>query len=116
MISTEHVIYFDNLVLKSKEVFNEWEYLIVEHDGSYSEDDQFLYFDFKGIEVCIGFRLTIKGWYWYQPPSYMEPEEGETHITDVDIDINYLSIADEELVIDKDLKKTLSDVVKKYVN
>jgi hypothetical protein len=45
----------------------------------------------------------------------MEPEAGETHITNVDIDVNYLLIADEELVIDKDLKKTLSDVVKKYV-
>ena len=47
MISTEHVIDFDNLVLTSKEVFEDWEYLIVENDGSYSEEDQYLYFDFK---------------------------------------------------------------------
>lgn len=115
MISTEYVINFDDLVLKSKEVFGDWEYLIAEHDGSYSEEDQYLYFDFKGIEICIGFELTIKGWCWYRPSTYMEPEAGETHITNVDIDVNYLLIADEELVIDKDLKKTLSDVVKKYV-
>jgi hypothetical protein len=46
----------------------------------------------------------------------MEPEDGETHITDVDIDVNYLMVADEEVVFDKVLKKTLTDVVKKYVN
>ena len=46
----------------------------------------------------------------------MEPEDGETHITDVDIDVNYLLVADEEVTIDKDLKKTLSDVVKKYLD
>jgi hypothetical protein len=45
----------------------------------------------------------------------MEPEDGEVNITDVDIDVNYLLIADEEVVVDEDLKKTLSEVVKKYV-
>ena len=55
MISTEHVIDFDNLVLTSKEVFDDYEYLIVEHDGYYSEEDQYLYFDFKGIE-----KATVK--------------------------------------------------------
>lgn len=115
MISTEHVIDFDNLVLTSKEVFDDWECLICEHDGYYSEEEQYLNFDFKGIEVSIGFELTIKGWSWYRPASYMEPEDGEVNITDVDIDVNYLLVADEEVVVDKDLKKTLSEVVKKYV-
>lgn len=115
MISTEHVIDFDNLVLTSKEVFDEWDYLIVENDGYYSEDFQYLNFNFKGIEVCIGFELTIRGWSWYRPSSYMEPEEGEVEITDVEIDVNYLLVADEEITIDKDLEKTLTEVVKKYV-
>jgi hypothetical protein len=116
MISTEHVIDFNNLVLTDKDVFDEWEYLICEHDGYYSQDDQLLYFDFKGIEVLIGFELTIKGDSWYRPATYMEPEEGEVNITDVDIDVNYLSVADMEVTIDKDLKKTLEMVVKKYVD
>jgi len=115
MISTEHVIDFDNLVLTDKDVFDDWEYLICENDGSYSQDLQALYFDYKGIEVVIGFELTIRGWYWYQPATYMEPEDGETHITDVEINVDYLSIQDEEVTIDKDLKKTLLEVVKKYV-
>jgi hypothetical protein len=116
MISTEHVIDFDNLVLTDKDVFDDWEYLICEHDGSYSQDSQYLYFDYKGLEVVIGFELTIRGWSWYKPSSYMEPEDGETEITDVDIDVDYLSIECEEIVPDKDLKKTLTEVVKKYVN
>lgn len=116
MTSTEHVIDFDNLVLTDKDVFSDFEYLIVEHDGYYSENDQYLYFDFKGIEVCVGFELSIRGWYWYQPSTYMEPEDGETHITDVSVDVNYLMIADEEVIIDNDLKKTLELVVKKYIS
>lgn len=116
MTSTEHVIDFDNLVLTGKEVFDEWEYLICENDGHYSDDFQCLYFDYKGIEVVIGFELAISGWSWYRPATYMEPEEGETHITSVDIDVNYLWINDEEIVPDKELKKTLEGVVKKYVN
>jgi len=116
MTSTEHVIDFDNLVLTDKDVFNDWENLICEHDGYYNQDSQALYFDYKGLEVVIGFELTIRGWYWYKPASYMEPEDGETEITDIDIDVNYLWIGDNEVLIDNDLKKTLTIVVKKYVN
>ena len=116
MIQTKKLIDFDNLVLKSKEVFDDWEYYICENDGYYSEDTQSLIFDSNGIEILIDFTLSIGGSFWYQPSTYMEPEDGETHITDVDIDVNYLLVADEEVTIDKDLKKTLSDVVKKYLD
>ena len=68
------------------------------------------------MDVVIGFELTIRGWSWYKPASYMEPEDGETHITDVEIDVDFFSIEDEEVTIDKDLKKTLLEVVKKYVS
>jgi hypothetical protein len=116
MISTEHVIDFDNLVLTDKDVFGDWECLIYENDGRYSQESQALFFDFKGIEVIIGFDLAISGTSWYQPASYMQPEEGETEITDIDIDVDYLWIGDDEIKIDNDLKKTLTEVVKKYVN
>lgn len=116
MISTEHVIDFNNLVLTNKDVFGDWEYLIDDNDGHYSQESQALFFDFKGIEVIIGFDLAISGTSWYQPASYMQPEEGETEITDVDIDVNYLSIGDNEVKIDIGLKKTLTEVVKKYVS
>jgi hypothetical protein len=116
MISTEHVIDFDNLVLTDKDVFGDWEDLICEYDGYYSQESQTLFFDFKDIEVIIGFDLAISGTHWYQPASYMQPEEGETEITDINIDVNYLWIGDDEVKIDSDLKKTLTAVVKKYVN
>jgi len=116
MISTEHVIDFDNLVLTDKDVFGDWENLICEHDGYYNQDSQALYFDYKGLEVVIGFELTIRGWYWYKPASYMEPEDGEIKITDVNIYVNFLSIGDNEFSVDKDLRKTLTEVVEKYVS
>jgi len=115
MISTEHVIDFDNLVLTDKEVFGEWKYLISENDGFYSEKDQYLHFEFKGIKFIIGFDLSISGYSWYKPSTYTEEADGETKITDVDIDVNYLSVDDEEIVTDKDLSETLTEVVKKYV-
>lgn len=115
MISTEHVIDFDNLVLTSKEVYSDWKYLISENDGHYSEDSQFLYFDYKGIEVIIGFELTLRGWSYYQPENFDQPSYGDERITDVEIGVNYLMIGEEEVSLDENLQKTLTQVVKKYV-
>lgn len=115
MISTERVMNFDNLVFKSKEVFSDWEYLICENDGSYSQDLQYMTFDYNGSEVCVGFTLSIRGNYWYSPATYMSPEEGDVRITDVEVDVDYLSIDDNELSFDKEVAKTLEKVVKKYI-
>ena len=60
-MTTEHVIDFDNLVLTSKEVFEDWEDLIVENEGHYTAQDQYLCFTYKGSEVMIGFTLSISG-------------------------------------------------------
>lgn len=116
MISTERVMNFDNLVFKSKEVFSDWEYLICENDGYYSQDFQSIVFDYNGYEVYIGFTLTIRGDYWYTPATYMSPEEGEVTIEEVDVDIDYLSIDDNELEFDREVAKTLSELVKKYID
>lgn len=115
MIPTKKLIDFDNLVLRSKEVFDDWDYYICEYDGYYSQDAQVLTFDCGGVEVMIDFTLTIRGWSWYQPATYMEPEDGEVHITDVEIDIDYLYIDEDEVELTKELKKTLESLVKKNI-
>jgi hypothetical protein len=115
MIQTKKLIDFDNLVLKSKEVFDDWEYYICENDGYYSEDTQSLIFDSNGIEILIDFTLSIRGSFWYEPSSYMEPEDGEVCITDVDVDIDNFYIGDDGVELTKELKKTLVSLVKKNI-
>lgn len=115
-MNTEHVIDFDNLVLTGKEVFKDWEDLIVENEGHYTAQDQFLFFAYKGSEVTIGFTLSISGDWWYTPSSYMEPAEGQVNITGLQIQVDLLSIADKEVELDGSLKKTLQLVVEKYIS
>lgn len=115
-MNTEHVIDFDNLVLTGKEVFEDWEDLIVENEGHYTAEDQFLFFAYKGSEVMIGFTLSISGDWWYTPSSYMEPAEGQVNITGLQIQVDLLSIADREVELDGSLKKTLQAVVEKYIS
>lgn len=105
----------ENLVLKSKDVVSDWENLICEGDGYFNDQFQSLTFDMNGVEVFIGFEITIRGNHWYKPASYMEPEDGEVNITSVDIDINSLMIDDEDVEF-QSFQSNLKDIVFKYIS
>jgi hypothetical protein len=106
------LINMENLVLKSKDVVGDWESLIYEGDGYYNDEFQSLTFDSNGVEILIGFEITIRGNHWYKPASYMEPEDGEVNITDVDINVNAFLIDDSDVEFDSDMKKKLTNIVK----
>ena len=106
------LINMENLVLKSKDVVGDWESLIYEGDGYYNDEFQSLTFDSNGVEILIGFEITIRGNHWYKPASYMEPEDGEVNITSVDINVNAFLIDDSDVEFDSDMKKKLTNIVK----
>ena len=106
------LINMENLLLKSKDVVSDWENLICEGDGYYNDEFQSLTFDNNGVEIFIGFEITIRGNHWYKPASYMEPEDGEVNITDVDINVNAFMIDDSDVEFDIDMKKILTNIVK----
>ena len=105
----------NNIKIIDKCVFGDWEYLIYENDGVYSESDQMLSFELNGVEVTVYFRLTIRGWWTYTPETYYQPAEGETHITDVEFDIENVFINDEEVKVSKELNSCLEALLKNNV-
>jgi hypothetical protein len=114
-MTSTYSIDFSKLTLKDKEVVGDWEYLICENEGQYSQDMQLVIFDYNGIEVSISFTLSLRGWYRYTPATYWEPSDGEVHITDVDFDIENVYIDDYEVELSKEVVKVLESVLKKHI-
>lgn len=85
------------LIIVDREVFADWENLIVENDGDYSQSEQWINFKFGPHTIDISFNLRIIGHHWYVPESYLQPSEGEVHITDVDVTISDFTIDDEKI-------------------
>ena len=110
------MIDFNNLIYKSSEIVEDWEDLIYENEGSFSSDSQILTLDMNGVEVVIDFTLSVVGDYWYTPATYLQPEEGETTITRIDVDIENVYLDDCEVILDKNLKINFEILVKKYLN
>jgi hypothetical protein len=114
-MTSTYSIDFSKLTLKNKEVVGDWEYLICENEGSFSEGGQMITFDFNGIEITVYFNLSLRGWYTYTPATYMEPEDGEVKITDIDFDIEEVYIDDYKVNLSKELIKTLEIVLKNKI-
>lgn len=106
----------ENLVLKSKDVVSDWQNLIFEGDGYYNDDSQSIIFDDNGVEIFIGFEITISGNHWYKPASHMEPEDGEVNITSVDINVNAFMIDDVDTDFDSDMKNKLTNIIKSHLD
>ncbi len=104
----------DGLKLVDKDVFSEWELKICENDGSYSSDFQSITFDYLGHEVFVGFSLSIKGYYTYIPESYLQPAEGDTYITSVDVDVDSLMVDGDDVPFNNirfDLEKMVQKIL-----
>lgn len=114
-MASTYSIDFSKLTLKNKEVVGDWEYLICENEGSFSEGGQMVTFDFNGIEITVYFNLSLRGWWTYTPATYMEPEDGEVKITDIDFDIEEVYIDDYKVNLSKELIKTLESVLKNNI-
>jgi hypothetical protein len=90
-----------NMVLSSKSVTSDLEYLITENDGHFQDDSQYMIFDHNGIEVVVWFQLDLRGVSSIRRGSYMEPDEYDFNITNTDIDITSVTVNDEEIEYDE---------------
>jgi len=107
----------NNLEVVDTYVFSDWDELIYEHEGSYSSDDQYIIFKSNGVEMCVNFELSIRGYYTYDSGDYWTPPSGETEITDVEIGISSVLIDGEyELSLDKETLRLLENKIESLIN
>lgn len=107
----------NNLEVVDTYVFSDWDELICEHEGSYSSDDQYVIFKSNGVEMCVNFKLSIRGYYTYDSGDYWTPPSSETEITDVEITISSVLIDDEyELSLDKETLRLLEGKIESLIN
>lgn len=109
---TTYSLNLDNLKLKNKEVFQDWEDLICEHEGSFASDGQYMTFDCDGLEICVDFELSIFGSVHHDRGDYWTPPYTEVEITDLDININSLLVDDWDVEITDEMYKKLEKVIK----
>lgn len=102
----------NNLVFKSKEVIGDWEYLICENEGSFTEGCQSVTFDCDGNELVVCFELSVSGRLYEYAGDYWTPSSSEVDITDVDVDITDIYFNDNKLILNKELNRFLMDKVK----
>lgn len=110
----ENLLNFDDLIITSKDIFGDWESLIVEHDGDFSQKNQSISFQFGPHSIDISFRLRIIGNHWYIPESYLQPSEGEVNISEVDVTISDFTIDDEQIEnkqVIQDMEKSLAKLL-----
>ncbi len=101
-----------NLKLKYKEVFDDWDNLICEHEGSFASDCQYMTFDCDGIEVVVDFELCIGGSVYHEKGDYWNPSYTDVEVTSVDVTITSLHIDEWEVELNSELIKSLEKVVK----
>ena len=110
-IST-YSINLKNLKLKDKDVFDDWENLICENEGSFTSDGQYMTFDCDGIEICVDFELSVCGKVYHDGGDYWTPPYTEVDVTEVDVTIQNLYVDDWEVELTREMKKDLEKAVK----
>ena len=102
------------LTIVEKEVFGDWENLIVENDGDYSQSEQWINFQLGDYSIDVTFRLRITGDFYYLPESYLQPSEGEVNILSVEVLIEDFTINSEKITnreVISDMEKSISELL-----
>lgn len=89
-----------------------WDHLIVEHEGSFSRDCQYMVFDYLGCRVEVGFDMVVSGKYEWDPGDYMTEPTSYTEIDGADIEITSLHIDQYEV----ELSAEITDILKKIID
>ena len=92
---------------------DEMESLILENNGSFIRDCQFMTFDYMGMEVVVGFELTVSGTHSFDPGDYYTPPYSECDIDDIDVYITDLYVDEYEVELTKEIKDILMKIINK---
>jgi len=89
--------------------------LIIENDGYIKKDCQYMTFDYLGIEVSVGFEMSVSGRYSSDPGDYWTPPSSDCDIEDIEIDIVDLTIDEYDVELTKEITDILEELIKKTI-
>lgn len=104
-----------NLILKHKDVELDWTELILENDGSFSRDCQYMAFDCDGIEVVVDFDIDVHGRVDHDPGDYWTAPYTDVDITDVNVSVTNLNIDEYDVELTDSLISFFEGEIKKHM-
>jgi hypothetical protein len=113
-----YLINFQNLKVSDKDIVNnnDFEELILENEGSFTRDDQVIWFKSddlgEDVEVSVEYEIYVSGSVDYDPGDYWTPPYTDVDINDIDIEIKSVYIDDIELELTKEIETILLNKIK----
>ena len=92
---------------------NLWPNLIKEHEGIFSSEDEFMTFEYLGIELIVSFNLSVTGVTSYDPGDYWTPPYSEFEMDDADIEIKGITIDEYDVELNNEIIEQVKVIINK---
>lgn len=117
-----YLINFQNLKVSDKDIVNnnDFEELILENEGSFTRDDQVIWFKSddlgEDVEVSVEYEIYVSGSVDHDPGDYWTPPYTDVDINDIDIEIKSVYIDDIDLELTKEIETILLTKIKQELD
>lgn len=102
-----------NLKVKEKCTVTDWDYLIYEGDGYFTKEDQFIVFDYDGLDFVVSFKLSVSGDIMHINGDWWNDSYTEVRITKIDVEIDSMSLDEVELeLLTPQFTKSVVELIK----
>ena len=95
------------------ELFSE---LILDNDGSFTLNDESMYFSMGDIEVNVKYSLYLEGRVLEEIGDWYTPGSTEVTVDEADVDINTVTINDIEIDLTKEDYRKITRLVESLLN
>lgn len=107
----DNLIFVDGEYTKSDD-FND---IIYDNEGSYTSNDEVMYFDMGGKEISVKYSLYLEGRVYEETGDWYTPGSTEISIDEVDIDINSVLVDNTEIDLNNEDYKRFSKLIEKFL-
>lgn len=93
----------------------EFEDLIIDFEGMYADEDQFVIFDVNGTEYTITYDFEISGHMTYEPADWDSPGYQMFDLDSFSVDIIDIEVNETSIEMTEDLVKTFTKAIKDLI-
>lgn len=92
-----------------------FEEMILDHEGSFYQDDNYMVFEANGFEVTVTFNLCVDGYTTYDAGDYFTPPCSFIEVGSVDIDVTRVEIDEFEVELTNELVKAFEKKIDELI-